>query len=333
MVNKIHLIGLIVGIIFGLSSCIKMPVETNQPSQQIQIGYGPEDLVIDTISTAPRLLVSCNTRRDWEPQESEIYTMDIASRSVAKLNRIGEPKDLVFNPHGVDLVMERDSLILLVVCHDTLPHKTYIVRYLVKKEQLVYLDKYTHPLFTSPNAVAGFNDGSYIVSSDAKKSKDLFEVLFKIKVSKAVYCKNGNCENADKGVAFGNGIVIKDNKIYRASTRENKVFAYDFVDGKMLNKNTIAKVKGPDNLRFEGNDLLVACHLKSFAFLHHMKDSTKHSPSTIYRITTDGSQKPKVVYFNNGSVIDACATGLIFRNKLYLSQVFDPQVVVVDLEK
>jgi hypothetical protein len=110
------------------------------------------------------------------------------------------------------------------------------------------------------------------------------------------------------------------------------VFAYDFVEGKMLNKKTIAKVKGPDNIRLDGNDLIVACHLKSFAFLHHMKDSTKHSPTTVYRVASDGTQKPTVLYFNKGEVIDACATGLVFRNKLYLSQVFDPQVVVVDLK-
>ncbi len=319
-------------LLFSFSSCMKMPLETNQATQQIQTGYGPEDIVIDSILGDPRLLISCSTRRDSEPEENEIYSMDIATQKVSKLARKGEPADLNFTPHGLDLVLERDSLVLLVVSHDNVHHLTNIIRYWVKQNELVFIDKLTHPLFTSPNAVTGLPDGSFIVSNDAKKSRDFFEVLFKIKVSKAVYCKDGKCENADKGVAFGNGIVIKGNKVYRASTRENKVFAYDFVEGKLLHKKTIAKVKGPDNIRLDGNDLIVACHLKSFAFLHHMKDSTKHSPTTVYRLASDGTQKPTVLYFNKGEVIDACATGLVFRSKLYLSQVFDPQVVVVDMK-
>jgi hypothetical protein len=73
--------------------------------QRINLGYGPEDIVMDTITNPaqPKLLVSCNSRRKTEKDISEIFVYDINAQTTNPVKRI-EPSDLCFNPHGIDLV-------------------------------------------------------------------------------------------------------------------------------------------------------------------------------------------------------------------------------------
>jgi hypothetical protein len=94
----------------------------------------------------------------------------------------------------------------------------------------------------------------------------------------------------------------------------------------MINKQTIAKVHGADNLRFDGPDLLVACHLRFLDFLKHMKDSTHYSPTTVYRIDPV-TKKTSVAYYDSGKQISAGSTGLIYGGYLYASGVFDGRMV------
>lgn len=329
---RLHFI-FFLSLLFFLQACAQPLLENSDFCfKKITTGYGPEDLQIDTItdSSRPRLLISCNTRRKNEPRVSEIYAFNIDSASAYPLLRV-EPNDLYFNPHGLDLAYVRDSLILLVVSHNDSAHEHSIFHYLVKGDTLFFLQKITHPLFVSPNAVAGLSNGDFLVSNDAGKRHNFWELLFRMKKSKAIYCKGNDCEIVAEGVCYGNGILASGNTVYRASTIPGEIYEYTLENEKLMNRKTIAKVGGADNLRLHNGELIVTAHLRFGKFLSHMKNAEKKSPTAVYAVNPT-SRENRLVYFDDGNVISAASTGLIFHNKLYIAQVFDPFILEVDLE-
>ncbi len=317
----------IAAFLLAVSSCATLPKsKANSDTKIITVGPGPEDMVIDTITDQPRLLISCHARRKDDPFYSEINAYYPADGSVHILKR-HEPASLYFAPHGIDLVKIKDSLILLVVNHDMRNHENAILRYVVQGDQLFYINKITDPLLVSPNAVTGFADGTILISNDAGKQGNYMEALFKLKRCKIVFYNGSTCSVAAQKICFANGITNQNGKVYLASTLQNKLWQYDLKDGKLVNRQTIAKVNGPDNIRIAGNNLYVACHLRFLAFLKHMKNAASFSPTTVYRINPVTGQK-EVVFFDNGEKISAGSTGLVYRNMLYVSGVFDAKMAL-----
>lgn len=313
-----------------ICSCATLPKNVADKNEQIvAVGPGPEDMVVDTISGEPRLLISCNARRKGDAYYGEINVYYINTGKVVVLKR-EEPADIKFCPHGIDLVKVKDTLILLVVNHDGITHENAILRYAVHNQTLVYLNKIVDPLIVSPNAVTGFADGTVLISNDAGKHGDYWEALFKQKRCKIVYWNYNKCTVAADKFCFANGITVKDNKVYLVSTIENKLWSFDFKDGKMINKQVIAVVPGADNIRIADNgNLYVACHLRYFAFIRHMNNAKKHSPTTVYSINPNSGQRT-AVFFDDGAKLSAGSTGLVFRNKIYVSGVFDAKMAVAD---
>lgn len=307
-----------------------LPENSDYCSRRITTGYGPEDLVVDTISTPdqPRLLISCATRREKEPLTNEIYTFTIGGDQARPLVRI-EPDNLHFRPHGIDLVAAKDSLILLVVSHNDNAKEHSIIRYLVQSDTLFFLQKITHPLFVSPNAVAGMTNGDFLVSNDAGKRGNFWEYLFRQKKSALIHCRNNNCEPTADKISYGNGILVSGKTVYRASTLPGAIYQYTLENGKITTPKTIAEIKGADNLRLHNGELIVAAHLRFGKFLAHMKNAEKKSPTAVYAVNPASGEK-RLLYFDDGNNISASATGLIFRNKLYIAQVFDPFILEVD---
>ena len=252
-------------------------------TRTVAVGPGPEDMVVDSLSGQPRLLISCHARREGDPFYSEINAYYPSDGSVKVLKR-REPADIHFGPHGIDLVKVKDTLVLLVVNHDPVKHENSILRYAVSKEELIFLNQIVDPLLVSPNAVTGLQDGTILISNDAGKMGDYTEALFRLKRCKIIYWDHNRCSVAAERFCFTNGITVNGSKVYLVSTIQNKLWQFDFVDGKMINRQTIASINGPDNIRIEGGKLYVACHLRFLAFLKHMKNAASLSPTTVYSI-------------------------------------------------
>jgi SMP-30/Gluconolactonase/LRE-like region len=309
----------------ALSSCITLPKKFQTKDEVIRVGPGPEDMVADTVSEQPRLLISCCARRANEPYYGEINMYYPATGTVKVLKR-HEPADVHFYPHGIDLVKVKDTLVLLVVNNDNKHNEQSILRYRVFKDSLLFLNKITDPLIVSPNAVTGFADGTMLISNDMGKAGNFMEALFILKRAQIIYWDKNKCSVAAGKFCYSNGITNRNGKVYLASTRQNKIWQFDFSNGKMINKQVLAKVHGPDNLRFDGNGLLVACHLRFLDFLGHMKDSTHYSPTTVYRVDLN-SHQTNVVYFDDGRQLSAASTGLVYGGYLYAGGVFDGKMV------
>lgn len=310
------------------ASCYTLPKSYQTQDEIVSVGPGAEDMIVDTLNGEPRILISCNQRRKGLPHYGEINAYYPLTGLVKVLKRSAEPDDLVFNPHGIDLVKVKGDVFLLVVNHEKEKNINSILRYKVEKDQLVFINKITDPLITSPNAVAGFSNGTILISNDSKKSGSVAELLFKIPKAQIVFWNGDTCSVAAEKFCYSNGIAIRDNKkVYLASTRQNKVWQFDFENGKMTNKETLSKkVKGADNIRFDGENLLVPCHLRLIKFLKHVNDSTNYSPSVVYRINPENKTQT-VAYYDSGQQISAASTALVFQNYLYVSGVFDAKIV------
>jgi len=313
-------------VLFTAASCATLPKSYQTKDEIIPVAIGPEDMMIDSITENPRLLLSCSSRRKTEANYGEIYVYYPETGGNKLLKRLSEPADLSFNPHGIDLVKVNGELILLVVNHEHEKHINSILRYKVLKEELIFQSKLVDPLISSPNAVTGFADGTFLVSNDAKKAGNIWEVLFKMRKALIVYYNGQECSVASGKYAYTNGITNKNEKVYLASTMQNKVWQFDFKDGKMLNREVIGKAKGADNLRFDGDDILVAAHLRFLKFLKHYKDAANYSPSTVYRINPT-TKKRTVEYFDDGKQLSAASTALVFKNNLYVGGIFDGKIV------
>ena len=319
-------------LLLAISSCATLPKNmADKNTQIVATGPGPEDMVVDTITEQPRLLISCTARRKGDPFYGEINAYYPATGKVVVLKR-EEPSSIHLNPHGIDLVKVKDTLILLMVNHDPVTHENEVLRYAVRKDGLHFLNKIVDPLIASPNAVTGFADGTLLISNDNAKAHDYVEALFLLKRDKIIYWDYNKCTVAAQKFCFANGITSNNGKVYLASTRQNKVWQFDFKDGKMINRKTIATVNGPDNVRVINDNLYIACHLRFIAFLKHMNNASVFSPTTVYRVNLINGKKT-VVFFDDGAKISAGSTGLVFRNKLYVSGVFDGKMAVVDEPK
>jgi hypothetical protein len=310
-----------------MSACATLPKTYQTKDEVITTGPGPEDMILDNSVGTTRILISCNERRQGKAEYGEINAYYPESGKVEILKRVNEPAGLIFQPHGIDLVQVKDSLILLVVNHEHEIKVNSILRYRLQGNNLYFLNKITDPLISSPNAVTGFSNGTLLVSNDAKKAGNIWEPLFKLKKAEIVFWNGTACSVAsDKKYCYSNGITNRNGKVYLASTLQNKVWQFDFKDGQLLNRQVIAKVKGPDNLRFDGDNILVACHLRFLDFLKHMKDPAHYSPTTVYSINPS-TKKCEVVYFDSGAQLSGGATGVSYNGYLYAGGVFDAKIV------
>jgi len=318
--------------LLALAGCSVIPPLSHYPAKKIVTGYGPEDFVLDTSAGYKRLLVSCNARRPGQPHLGEIYEVNLQSELSLPLKRTGDPDSLELNPHGISISKTGDATFLYVISHNDKKKRHFIVKYQVLPASLKFEAIYSHPLLVSPNALNANPDGSFWVSNDAGKRGNKMEMLFGLKRSKVVFFDGkGKWSIAADKLAFGNGIVNLGKTAFVATTRQNKLFEYTInPNGKLTNRKTIAKITGQDNLRFDGNSLLVAVHLRPMAFVRHAYHAEKKSPTVIYRINLKDYKKT-LVYSDDGTQIIAGSTGLIVDGYLYIAQIFEPFILKVKL--
>jgi hypothetical protein len=61
-----------------------------------------------------------------------------------------------------------------------------------------------------------------------------------------------------------------------------------------------------------------------------MKDPEEPSPSVVFVVRPEIHTK-NAVYVNDGRMISAASTAMAYQKKLYISQVFEPYIVVCDV--
>ncbi len=290
---------------------------------------GPEDFVLDTLSSnQPRLIVSCGIKREGDSSKGEFVFIDLATQKVSKSVTV-MPNHISLFPHGIDLLKKNDSLFLYAVNHEPEVKgkkdftRNSVLTFLLQGDSIFFIRKTSAPCIISPNAVCALEDGSFLVTN--MNTGGYFSN------GNVCYCNGDTCFKVSKKIFYANGITRDKNYVYVASTLWNKIFRFSFNGTILKEEAVVPKVYGGDNLRIVNDTLYVAAHLNLSKFLKHVKHSEKHSPSAVYQIPL-ATMQPKLVFYNNGTQIDASSTAIKYNGKYYITGVFDPEVVEIKLQ-
>lgn len=340
---------IVLALIVLLSFTYGNKAHAQQPSgmkvDTLWVGPGPEDLVLDESTGSARLLISCSQRRNDSAYYAEIVAVDLATNDTMVMPRIGEPEHLHLGPHGIDLVYNNKGIpYLYVINHskhvDKAQNYNSVLVYQVKSNELVFLKEVRNETFVSPNDIAALPDGSFYLSNDSKHSTIGFmwanEKLFQVKSSKITYCDaSGHCKFVgDKRLAYANGIIADNERVVVACTQKKDLVVYDRDpnNGDLTAVNNSASIVGQDNITIVNDSLiLIAAHPKTFQFIKHAKDPATISAGATYLVNLNNGHST-VVYENDGSEISGNSTSLYYKGKLYIGQVFEAFLLVVDLE-
>ncbi len=286
---------------------------------------GPEDFVF--LENENLFLISSYNRRNSETL-GEIYSYHLKTRELKIIDRINEPKDLAFYPHGIDFYQDQ----LFVILHgkelDTKWHAVAIYQW--NGKDLIFKKIIQNHLFLSPNDIAVYSDSVFFITNDSKNRASFWEyfltLVFDIKKGSIVVCEilQNQCKFVQDELGFPNGITIYKNQLFVSTTFENKIYAFTInKDYSLTNKKEIAKIQGGDNLTIYDQKLYVTSHPSLWKFQRHSKRAENRSPSIAYEIDLE-TFTIHPIFSDNGTRISASSVAIKLNNLLFLGQVFDP---------
>jgi len=300
--------------------------------EKIITGAGPEDIVTDPAGAEPTLLISCCSRRDSDQEFREIVRYHPSSDSVQVLVRIDEPANITFHPHGIflDTVFKPERL--LVISHENIETVFHpVLIYEVKGDTLFFKEMIDSPLLVSPNCLVTGPGGEIYVVNDAGKHGSLAEMILNMKRGSIVrFERTGEWafsgERVTSRLGMPAGVNRSGSKLFVADARLNRVFTFDISKDGLSNRQELIKVTGPDNIRFSGDKLLVACHSKPLAFVRHAKSAKNLSPCQIISLDSETGASD-ILYTNDGSEISAGSVGIELGPYFYIGQVFGDYIL------
>ena len=309
---------------------------------------GPEDLALDRWHAKPRLLVSSYDR--WnKADEGQIFAVDLATEQrSAPLTRSGEPPSghanhFTFRPQGIDIRRTAaGETLLFVVVHGADPLKdNAVATYRLVGEKLEFVDVIKdRKLLTDPNDVAVGPDGRLFITNFDDSTTGItktWNYLFNHPASRLIMCDPSKherrCSVIAQNVAAGNGVVFSKGRVIAAAFFADYLFGVEWTPSGHIVVRRFAPVPKPDNITMaDDGSLLVASHDLP-TFLLHWRFKRK-APSAIYRIIPDGdSPSADLLFVDDGEFVQAASTGLLYRNKLYVGQMFQDGIVAVTIPR
>jgi len=318
------------------SSCTNNSTNTQLLSlNKIELGFGPEDILIDSLSSnSKRLLISCASRREKDnPQTNGIYAMNLSTNAITKLERVNEPANLLFRPHGFDMAKIGGAIYLFVINHEDNKGRQSILKYKVQENQLLFDSLIMHSKIISPNDIFVNNDGSFYISNDASKRGNRMELLLGQKKGSLVYFSiNGAAIELDTALAYPNGVFATQSHVWVSTVGENSLYRYEIASDSFTNKTLLTnELQGGDNISLYQNSFIIPGHPNFLQFFLHKINSDYHSPSIVYQYHLD-KQSLDTLFIDDGSRISAASTAIFHQGHLYISQVFDPFILKVKIE-
>ncbi len=310
----------------------------------VEIGDGPEDFVLDRWHKVPRLLISSHERRE-PARYGDIYSFDLNTGHSEKMIRTGEPDTLAsFKPHGMDIRHEDGKTFLYVILHDpynrSVREENGISIYQVLEQTLHFIEMLEDKTFLwSPNDISVLDSGEIYATNDYRSE---FDIYLRKKTSEIAYysVQEKKWSAVARDISFANGILAMPDRVYVAATRSDRLIEYPREsDGSLGTGKELLEMKGLDNIMPFGKKLVVAAHFDDWAFYWHHKNSKNLSPSVVFLIDPDSfapDETKKVIYADEGGQISAASTAFIYKDRLYISQVFESTILVcdaMDLEK
>jgi len=324
-------------------ACGEYTTKGTPTTKKIPVSSGPEDMALDNSQGYPRIIVSCSERRLGKPKIGTFHSINPKDNSTTALQII--PTNFSIHPHGIDVVTIDSIPYLYAITHDPSEAGTQhsIVRFKIEGDQLILdeANRLSNALLTGPNDLDVLEDGSMYVTNPLPNN-DPNESAKSI-----LGFKNGNVLHYDgkgkwaivlKDLCYPNGILIneKAGHLFVANGGCEEINRYNIgADGvdqasKISTKQQDVSITVGDNLLMDNKGVLwTAAHPCPLKFTDHKEDSANPSPMQVFAIDPN-TLKSNMVFQNNGDLISTASTVLHFEDRLYISQVFDPFVLVVE---
>ncbi|MEM6321363.1 MAG: SMP-30/gluconolactonase/LRE family protein [Bacteroidota bacterium] len=312
-------------------------------TQKIAVGAGPEDMAVDTSMGYPRIIISCSERRADKKQIGTFYQFRPSDTIAAPMTVL--PRNLTIQPHGIDVVTINNIPFLYAVSHDVVGRvKTHrIYRFRINRDALILDNNFTleHPLLTGPNDIDVLEDGSFYVSNPSPSDEEIESTKAILGVKNGTvlhYDGKGKWTTALKDMCYPNGVLVNQKAGYLmvANGGCQSVEKFPIQNGQVVaseksstNVHGIDITVGDNLLMDKAGNVWTTTHPCPLKFLNHAKEETASSPTQVFKVDPN-TMKSELVFQTNGELISAASTALYLDNQLFISQVFDPFVLVVD---
>ena len=321
--------------------CGEYPTQQNLTTSRINVGNGPEDMAVDYSLGTPRIIASCDDRRSDHSQTGVFFSIDITTQQSKALHI--EPADFEIYPHGIDVVTIDSIPYLYAISHqqkgDTWRHPVF--RFKIKGDTLWHDRTFEHPLLNVPNDLDVLSDGSFYATNyiPSMNPNESYKATLGMKTGSIVHFNGKNqWQLAVQDLCMPNGIWIDESKhlLYVANGACHEVNRYKLEDKKVKvssKQSTLAhgeKITIGDNLLPDNHGRLwVTAHPCPLDFVAHSENNQELSPSQVFAIDPN-TLKTNAIFQTNGELISAASTALFINDRLYVSQVFEPFVLVVE---
>ena len=321
-----------------LASCAKTPV-FNGDYTKIEVAPGPEDIALDTIQGMERIIASCSERRTSDYSRNGFYDYNIATREITKLPIEELPESVQLRPHGIDIALVNGVKTLYCVNHEKNAEdfppagRQSILVFELLDDKVVFKKQLTNQLIISPNDVCTDHKGGIFVSIDSGKINSKWEKLMALKRSFVLHFDGTSWKEVGDKLRYANGVGVKNGRIYISGAQEKNIFSYKIdADGSYSEKQEYPTMKGNDNITFVDDKLVTTAHVDFLKFLKHVKHADEPSPCTVYSMDLN-THKIDTLYLDNGSIMSAASTGLVYNGNLYASQIFNDFILEIPLAR
>ncbi len=195
-------------------------------------------------------------------------------------------------------------------------------------KDLHFLKKYTDPLLITPNDVCASKQGDIFTGNEFHKRNAMLPAMLGVKSGNIIRFSDEKWTIQSKGYCYANGVAVYGNTLLSVATRNPFLYATPLNGTPADAKEKWCKIPGGDNISVIGNKAYVACHVSPIRFIKHAKNKANTSPTVIYEVDLI-SHKHTLLYSNNSGLINGASTAIYYHGKLYLSQVFEPTILVV----
>lgn len=294
----------------------------------VQTGPGPHSLIKVSGSTV-RLLVSSHDRRNFE-KTGDIYDYHPSTGKMRPLPRSGEPRELSFRPHHLDIYQENTETLLYVINHDDKkPNSRHhsILVYAIQPDRLVFRKRLSDPLLSSPNHLSISPGGDIYVSNDRRDGSSVMELVLRQKKATIVHYREGSgWRVVATGLSFPNGVEAESSRVLVSKTFGNALLEFPRKpDGSLGMPRTVVSLPLLDGITpaQAPDHYLVISHASLVDFLQHKSNGSHRSPATVHEVNRV-TGKTRIFFKDDGRKISGISAAVTAPDAVYFGQSFEP---------